>query len=69
MPTTTRSIRWIVISEADEALHLPQHASRDAGFEATTPGPRQIAVRVPRSRWKRRPAIELTATLNPPIRH
>lgn len=65
MPTTTQSLRWILVVDAGEAIQLLQHASQDAGFEATTPGPRQITVRAPRSLWKRRPAIELTATLNP----
>ncbi len=41
MPAAVRSLRWILVAEADEALNLLHRAIKDAGFDAPTPGSRQ----------------------------
>lgn len=59
------TIRWIVLTEPEEAMTLLGHAAHTHGFRSLPPEESEVIIEVPRSLFKRRPGARLAGSVTP----
>ncbi len=59
------TVRWMVLTDADEAVALLKQAARVNGFRYLSPAAGEVLIDIPRSLLKRRPASRLAGYLTP----